>query len=462
MLLGTLLERDIRKIAATLSDEAGKIRDAVARGQLDVRGTAARVHPEFRGAVEVLNATIDAFMKPLRMTAEYVERISRGDLPTRDDVAYEGEFGRMKRNLDGCVDAVTAVVREADELARAAVEGDLSRRGDATRHQGDFRKIVGGFNAALDATLGPIGESARVLERLAARDLCARMEGEYRGEHAHMKQSLNATGEALQRALAQVASSVDQVTTAATQIDSTSQAVASGASQQAAGLEQTSASLESMASATKQSADHALQASALVVQARGAAESGASAMEQLVRVMQRIRQSAEGTSQIIKDINEIAFQTNLLALNAAVEAARAGEAGRGFAVVAEEVRALALRSKEAATRTEDLIRQSVDEAGHGAETSHRVAVTLSDIVSSVSTVSDIVVRISESTREQAAGIEQVSRAVGEMDKVTQQNAASSEEASSAAAALSGQARELAGLVGSFTIGSGRAALARGF
>jgi methyl-accepting chemotaxis protein len=458
--VGTLLQRDIQRIAASLAQEAGKVRDAVARGRLDVRGDAARVHREFRGAVDVLNATIDAFMRPLGMAAEYVDRISRGDMPARSDEVYEGEFGRMKRNLDGCVDAVSAVVQEADQVARAAVAGDLSVRGDAARHQGDFRKIVGGMNAALDATLGPIAESTRVLERLASRDLAARMEGDYRGGHARMKHALNATGQALHDALLQVAASVEEVSSAATQIESTSQSVASGASEQASSLEETSASLESMTATTRQSAENAHQANGLAEQARGAASEGAAAMEQMQAVMQKIRQSAEGTSQIIKDINEIAFQTNLLALNAAVEAARAGEAGRGFAVVAEEVRSLALRSKDAALKTEALIRESVKQAGDGAETSRHVGARLSEIVSSIAKVSEIVAEISASSREQAAGIEQVSRAVGEMDKVTQQNAASSEESSSAAAELSGQARELAALVGSFTLARGarRAAL----
>jgi len=167
--------------------------------------------------------------------------------------------------------------------------------------------------------------------------------------------------------------------------------------------------------------------------------------------MAKIKASAEGTSQIIKDINEIAFQTNLLALNAAVEAARAGEAGRGFAVVAEEVRSLALRSKEAANKTEELIRQSVREAGEGEVTAKKVNGKLSEIVASVSKVTDIVAEISATAREQAAGIDQVNKAMSQMNTVTQQNAASSEESSSAAAELSGQAEQLAAMVGLFQL-----------
>ncbi|HTP27226.1 MAG TPA: methyl-accepting chemotaxis protein, partial [Anaeromyxobacteraceae bacterium] len=164
-----------------------------------------------------------------------------------------------------------------------------------------------------------------------------------------------------------------------------------------------------------------------------------------------IEKSAGETVKIIKIIDEIAFQTNLLALNAAVEAARAGEAGRGFAVVAEEVRALAMRSKEAASKTEELIRRSVREAGEGEGTAAQVSAKLAEIAASVTKVSDIVAEIAASAREQAAGIEQVNRAVEQMDRVTQANAAGSEESSSAAAELSGQSEELAAMVGSFKL-----------
>jgi methyl-accepting chemotaxis protein len=173
--------------------------------------------------------------------------------------------------------------------------------------------------------------------------------------------------------------------------------------------------------------------------------------------MGRIQASAEGTSQIIKDINEIAFQTNLLALNAAVEAARAGEAGRGFAVVAEEVRSLALRSKEAANKTEVLIRQSVRDAGEGAATAREVGDKLADIAGGISRVTEIVVEIAETAREQAAGIEQVNVAVGHMNTVTQQNAAASEESSSTAQELSAQSAELEALVTTFQLGAGAGA-----
>jgi methyl-accepting chemotaxis protein len=336
-------------------------------------------------------------------------------------------------------------------LAQAAVEGKLTTRADATKHSGDFKRIVQGVNQTLDAVLEPINEAAGVLEKLSQRDLRVRVKGNYNGDHAKIKESVNATGEALHDALLRVAVAVDQVSSASGQIASSSQSVADGASQQASALEETSSSLESMSAMTKRSADNAQQANGLAQTAKGAATEGAAAMEQMGTAMTKIRASAEGTSQIIKDINEIAFQTNLLALNAAVEAARAGEAGRGFAVVAEEVRSLALRSKEAAMKTEVLIKESVRQAEEGEVTAKGVSTKLGEIVTGVTKVTDIVAEISASAKEQSGGIDQVNRAVTEMNKVTQQNAANSEESSSAAAELSSQSEELAAMIGAFQL-----------
>jgi methyl-accepting chemotaxis protein len=174
-------------------------------------------------------------------------------------------------------------------------------------------------------------------------------------------------------------------------------------------------------------------------------------MGQMTGAMGRVRQAAEGTSEIVRDISEIAFQTNLLALNAAVEAARAGEAGRSFAVVAGEVRSLAMRAKEAAVRTEALIQESVRQAGEGVETARQVTDRLSRILEAAMQVSDAAGGIASASREQALGIEQVSRAVAEMDHVTQQNSSASEESSSSAEELAEQALRLAATVGSFRV-----------
>ena len=458
--LAVALTRGTSRIVQCLTSEADKLSAAVNAGQLQVRADPQSVHLQFRGVVEGMNATMDAFVRPMRVTATCIDGIARGDQVQRIEVAYQGEFNETKNSLNSLIDMVARRGRDIDKLIAAAVEGRLDERADASSYQGGNARVIKGMNAMLDAVTKPLGEAAQVLEKLAKRDLTARVAGSYQGDHAKIKEALNATGEALHEAMAQVAQAVGQVSSAAGQIASSSESVAAGASEQASSLEETSSSLESMASMTKQAADNAQQANGLAQTAKKASAEGGQAMQQMTDAMGKIKASAESTSQIIKDINEIAFQTNLLALNAAVEAARAGEAGRGFAVVAEEVRSLAMRCKEAANKTEELIRGSVKQAVEGEATALEVNERLAEITTSVSKVSEIVAEIAASAQEQTAGIEQVNKAVAQVGQVTQQNAASSEEASSAAAELSGQSEELAAMVGSFQVEGASAAARR--
>jgi methyl-accepting chemotaxis protein len=325
-------------------------------------------------------------------------------------------------------------------------------RADALRHQGDFRIIVEGVNATLDAVLSPVDEAISVIERMAKRDLRARVVGDYTGDHARLKTAVNSTGEQLEAALTQVSASVRQVASAAVEIASSAQAVADGASQQAASLVETSSQLASMAATIGHSSGSTQQAAALAHETQTAAADGGSAVARMTASMAAIRQGAQQTAQIIKDIDEIAFQTNLLALNAAVEAARAGDAGRGFAVVADEVRALALRSKEAAARTEALISTSVRQAGDGESVAKHVDLQFSAIASGTRKVTALVGELATAAKEQAARTGQLEAAVAQVESVTQQNAASSEQSSSAATELSAQSEELAALVASFSIG----------
>jgi methyl-accepting chemotaxis protein len=442
----------LRTNLRAFSGEVQGLAAAAVAGKLSARVDPARFQGDWRALVAGLNSTLDAVTGPLGAAAACIDLLAQGEVPSAIEETWPGEFDLLKANLNRCIGAINALVTDAERLASSAVEGRLSTRADASRHQGEYRHIVDGVNRTLDAVIAPVGAATAALEALAQRDLTARVEGDFRGDHARMKESVNAAAEALHAALEQVAGTVEQLTTAASQIASSSQAVASGASEQAASLTETTSSLENMSSMTRRTADHAQAANDLAQRAHRTADEGKASTGQLAGTMEKIRASAEGTSQIIRDINDIAFQTNLLALNAAVEAARAGEAGRGFAVVAEEVRSLALRSKEAARKTEALIRESVHQTGQGEQVSREVNARLGEIAEVVGQVTTTVAEITQAAREQASGITQVSTAVGEMDKVTQQNAASSEESSSAAAELATQAQALEAIVESFRLG----------
>ena len=443
--------RRVDRSVYALAREAGRLTEAVKEGQLDVRGEEKSLAPEFRPVVRGMNDTMDAFVRPVRLSTEYVTMVAGGRIPERIVEEYSGQFDDVKKSWNQLIDMMEMRSQDLDALLDAAHAGQLGVRVDASRYQGQDAKLIESMNALLDTVAAPLTEATQVMERLAQRDLTARMSGDYAGDFAKTKEAINATAAALHEALVQVSRAVEQVGSAATQIASSSQSVVTGANEQASALHETSTSLEAMTSMVKASSISAQQATVLTRSARTIASEGALVMSDMAGAMNKIRAAAEGTSPIIKAINEIAFQTNLLALNAAVEAARAGEAGRGFAVVAEEVRSLALRTKEAANKTEALIQESVRQSAQGDATAQHVKAKLAEINGMVSRVTEIVAAIATSATEHASGIDQVTSAVAHVNAVTQQSAANSQESSATAVELAQQAQNLAEMVGTFQL-----------
>lgn len=459
----TILERELvgaeqqyRDAVSALVEHLDKRAEAL---DTEVQEHLSRVHYLLllAGLVLILGLALFAawliptILRPIRACIEAARNISVGKMSVTLDTNRQDEVGELMQAMAAMAENTKSVVKDIEQLADAAVRGDLGTRVDASVHHGEFRNAVSGMNALLDAVAQPISEAAQVLDELSNANLRARMSGNYSGDFDHLKTRINATATGLHDALLQVAEAADQVATATDQIASSSQSIAQGASEQASSLEETSSTLEQISGMTKMTADHTVDAQKLSEDAKRAADDGSVAMTRMVESMAQIRLSAESTSAIIKDINEIAFQTNLLALNAAVEAARAGDAGRGFAVVAEEVRSLALRSKEAATKTEGLIRESVALAEGGAALSEEVSGSLSHIVSAATNVAELMRQISTASQEQAQGTTQLNQAVAQMESVVQQAAADSEETSSAAEEVAGQARGLTEIVGRFQL-----------
>ena len=267
--------------------------------------------------------------------------------------------------------------------------------------------------------------------------------------------SIRQISETLRRSTTQLRQGSEHVLDAAAQVAASAQTLSRGVLQEAASLEETSASMEEISSMTRQNAAHSQDAARLVGEAEKAVANANMLLGELVTSMSNIKESSHKVSHIIKTIDEIAFQTNILALNAAVEAARAGAAGMGFAVVADEVRSLAQRSAHAAKDTAVLIEESIARSDRGAIRVERVGASIQEITNSVTKVKTLIDQVSEASRQQAHGFEQVSQALSQMEQMTQSNAASAEASATAGDALNVQARETLAIVEQLDVLVGR-------
>jgi methyl-accepting chemotaxis protein len=467
----------IDAINALIADSETLVRSAVA-GKLATRADTSRHQGEFRRIMAGVNETLDAVIGPLNMAANYMDRISRGDIPPKITDSYHGDFNTIKNNLNTCVDAVNALVGDADTLVHAAVAGNLITRADVSRHQGDFRKIMVGVNETLDAVIGPLNMAAQYVERISKGDMPPVITATYCGDFNEIKNNLNFLIEALHRITAgahevsqgnlmvelrersdndelmkaliamvrqlttvvsQVKSAADNVAAGSVEMSSGADTLSQGASQQAAAAQEASSSMEEMTANIRHSADNAQQTEKIAVKSADDAMAGSRAVIETVAAMQEIAGK-------ITIIEEIARQTNMLALNAAIEAARAGEHGKGFAVVASEVRKLAERSQQAARQISGLSSSSV-------EVAERAGEMLTRILPDIQKTAELVQEINAASKEQDSGAGHINKAIQQLDQVIQQNASAAEEMASTAEELSAQAEQLQSTVAFFKIGN---------
>jgi methyl-accepting chemotaxis protein len=387
---------------------------------------------------------------PLQKLSESMRKLAGGDfavvLPGLD---RKDEIGAMANAVEEFkVLAVEKARREADEVTQRQ-QAEVELQAKATAEQ---RKLADARAQAAEEQAKIVSLLADGMVKMAEGDLTHRLGEGFTESYRQIKDDFNAMAERLQQTIGSIVVATREIANASAELSGSTTDLSQRTEEQAASLEQTSASMEEISATVRKNAENAQQANQSANNTRAVADRGGQVVAKAVDAMARIEESSRKISDIISVIDEIARQTNLLALNAAVEAARAGEAGRGFAVVASEVRSLAQRSSQAAKDIKDLITNSNNQVKDGVDLVNRAGAALHEIVDSIKNVVQTVSDIANASIEQATGLDEVNRALTQMDEVTQQNSALVEENAATARTLEQQSKVMDERVAAFRIG----------
>jgi len=463
----------LRSIVKSFIAEMYRMADEHTKGDIDVTIPLDKFEGAFRTMSQGVNDLAMGHIAVKKKAMACIAEFGRGNFEAPLE-KFPGKKAFINETIEQVRANLISLITDMNALVKAAIEGKLATRADASRHGGDYRKIVDGVNQTLDAVIGPLNVSADYVERISKGDIPPVITDSYSGDFNTIKENLNvligamndvtqaaeriANGDllvnirerspedklmqalsamvgGLTRTVTDIRNIAEEVGAASGAISAAATQVSSGATTQAASAEEASSSMEEMVSNIKQNADNAQQTEKIANKsAQDATESGKS-VRGAVNAMKEIANK-------ISIIEEIARQTNLLALNAAIEAARAGEHGKGFAVVAAEVRKLAERSQKAAGEINQLSVDTVKVAEKAGE-------MLDKLVPDIQRTAELVQEITAASREQDTGAEQINKALQQLEKVIQQNASAAEEMASTTEQMTTQSDQLSTAIGFF-------------
>ncbi len=440
----------------------GEIRDAVrqmralADGDLDLPITGADADHELGEMARALtifrdNAVAAREMEEQQRIQEAAARQREADEAERRKIEEREAAERVEQARRK---VMKALVESVGAVVEAGARGDFSRRIESVFEEPELAEMAKSINRLVGDVEAGIAEVVRVMDRLAAGDLADRMEGDFKGAFAALQTNVNASFERLGGLVAEISGQCEDVTRAASGMADQASELARRAVEQAASLEETAAAMEEVSGLARSSAEGASKAAEVARGASGQVDAAGEVVAAAVQAMSDISAASARINDIVSVIEGIAFQTNLLALNASVEAARAGPAGKGFAVVATEVRALAQRAGAASKDIGTLIDESAAQVTRGVSLVEETGRTLQAIMSGVSEMSEAMQGLTESARSQASGIDEVTRAIGQLDVITQKNAALADRSRSVAADVGSRTGDMNLLLGEFRTAPG--------
>ncbi|MFA3783824.1 methyl-accepting chemotaxis protein [Melioribacteraceae bacterium 4301-Me] len=443
----------------------------------DVNIESAQVN-KTNDEIGMLEKSFGEMVENMKQQAEGAVKVSQGDLSV--NIIAKSEKDILSNAMKKVIESLRNLSAEVDILTKAAIEGQLDKRGNSSKFEGAYKEIITGFNETLDAIVKPVQDSLKVIETMSTGDFTPRVTENYKGQHQLLKESVNKLGDSVVRILRDVIDAVQATATASNQISSSTEELAAGAQEQSAQSNEIAAAINQMTATITQTTKHASNAAEnskvsleLATEGNKSVQETVEGMKEIANVVNRtgttikeLGKSSDQIGEIVQVIDDIADQTNLLALNAAIEAARAGEQGRGFAVVADEVRKLAERTTKATKEIAEMIKKiqkdtneavismedGVKEVERGKELAVRAGDSLQKIIISVQQVNDIITQVAAASEEQSATAEQISHNIESINNVTQESASGTQQIARAAEDLNRLTDNLQNLINKFNIG----------